>query len=519
MSFLSSVTHHSRGRGGLRGGLWYFPTPGLRFCGQALDAPEVLEAGGAGNKVLAVLRGDADATMLHLGTSLWDTCAPEAVLRAAGGALTDFFGARIHYGPAARVLNCYGVVATSAAFAARDARGRTHAGLCAAFRASGALDALIAPAGLLPEAPGQPQAADIARDLDGEPLTAAGLADGVGAPVAAYAAPEAGAFRGLMSEAVRLLLQPDGAAPPPPRSLFYKRVVMGDLPHTRAKAAAAPLKVARDVRSYGVEAAFLASDAAAALRAAGVPVVRAYAADLRPDVAAPLASRFALLLQVSRSLSLSLSLLCARVRAPSPFSHSPSLSVSPSLSFSLSLFLSLSLCLSLSAAAAAAGLCAGRRVGAAAAPRRRRGARGARRGRAPARLLLGRGRLLRRRCRRRGAAGGRLAAGGVLAARNAAAGAPRALAPRGRVGRAPRAPARPVRGGRAGGRRAGDARGATGPARSRVCGGRARGLRGAAPAPDPDPRRLQVREFLLPGGARGRGPSAGTGCGPATRDA
>ena len=31
------------------------------------------------------------------GCSLWDTCAPEAVLKAAGGMLTDVFGNTISY--------------------------------------------------------------------------------------------------------------------------------------------------------------------------------------------------------------------------------------------------------------------------------------------------------------------------------------------------------------------------------------------------------------------------------------
>jgi hypothetical protein len=37
-----------------------------------------------------------------------------------------------------------------------------------------------------------------------------------------------------------------------PRSLFWKRVVMGDLEHARAKAITQPVKMARDVKSYQV---------------------------------------------------------------------------------------------------------------------------------------------------------------------------------------------------------------------------------------------------------------------------
>ena len=48
-----------------------------------------LSLGGAGNKVLRVIEGDAHAYVFASpGTKKWDTCAPEAVLVAMGGALT-----------------------------------------------------------------------------------------------------------------------------------------------------------------------------------------------------------------------------------------------------------------------------------------------------------------------------------------------------------------------------------------------------------------------------------------------
>ena len=43
-------------------------------------------AGAAGNKLLMVAEGRADIAVMHLKTSLWDTCAPEAILRASGNA-------------------------------------------------------------------------------------------------------------------------------------------------------------------------------------------------------------------------------------------------------------------------------------------------------------------------------------------------------------------------------------------------------------------------------------------------
>ena len=39
--------------------------------------------GGAGNKLRSVAEGRADLAIMHFGTSLWDTAAPEALVPAA----------------------------------------------------------------------------------------------------------------------------------------------------------------------------------------------------------------------------------------------------------------------------------------------------------------------------------------------------------------------------------------------------------------------------------------------------
>ena len=65
--------------------------------------------------------------------------------------------------------------------------------------------------------------------------------------------------RGAVSDAVRLELrwraeESAVARVARPSSVFYKRVVMGELDSSRAKALAAPFKLARDAQSFGVEA-------------------------------------------------------------------------------------------------------------------------------------------------------------------------------------------------------------------------------------------------------------------------
>ena len=46
------------------------------------------------------------------GCKKWDTCAPEAVLHAAGGKLTDIHGSTFQYHPTVQRRNTGGVLAT-----------------------------------------------------------------------------------------------------------------------------------------------------------------------------------------------------------------------------------------------------------------------------------------------------------------------------------------------------------------------------------------------------------------------
>ena len=52
--------------------------------------------GGAGNKCLFIALGEAD-TYISLGLSYWDICAPEVVVKAMGGIVTDLFQQKLHY--------------------------------------------------------------------------------------------------------------------------------------------------------------------------------------------------------------------------------------------------------------------------------------------------------------------------------------------------------------------------------------------------------------------------------------
>ena len=82
-------------------------------CLANMSPTEIVRQGGAGNKVLRVLEGEADAYVFASpGCKKWDTCAPEAILRAIGGDLTDVHGEKIKYNADVKFPNTGGVIAT-----------------------------------------------------------------------------------------------------------------------------------------------------------------------------------------------------------------------------------------------------------------------------------------------------------------------------------------------------------------------------------------------------------------------
>ncbi len=61
-----------------------------------------------------VIEGDSDVYIYpRNGTKRWDTCAPEGILRALGGCMTDVFGREYSYEKRddLSVENCFGLIA------------------------------------------------------------------------------------------------------------------------------------------------------------------------------------------------------------------------------------------------------------------------------------------------------------------------------------------------------------------------------------------------------------------------
>jgi len=82
-------------------------------CLENMAPTHIERQGGAGNKVLKVMEGEADAYIFpSSGTKKWDTCAPEAILVAAGGELTDIYGTKLQYHATVQKLNNFGTIAT-----------------------------------------------------------------------------------------------------------------------------------------------------------------------------------------------------------------------------------------------------------------------------------------------------------------------------------------------------------------------------------------------------------------------
>ncbi|KAL8614589.1 hypothetical protein ACOMHN_049402 [Nucella lapillus] len=74
---------------------------------------KVERVGGAGHKVLLLIEGQVHAYVFaSKGCKKWDTCAPEAILHATGGRLTDLLGKPIRYHKDVKFPNASGVLAT-----------------------------------------------------------------------------------------------------------------------------------------------------------------------------------------------------------------------------------------------------------------------------------------------------------------------------------------------------------------------------------------------------------------------
>lgn len=65
---------------------------------EVLKPKEVIRKGGCGHKVMMVVEGEVDAYIFpNAGTKKWDTCVGDAIVREAGGMMTDVNGDCLKY--------------------------------------------------------------------------------------------------------------------------------------------------------------------------------------------------------------------------------------------------------------------------------------------------------------------------------------------------------------------------------------------------------------------------------------
>ncbi|KAM6279298.1 3'(2'),5'-bisphosphate nucleotidase 1 isoform 2-T2 [Porphyrio hochstetteri] len=82
-------------------------------CISALNPDSIIRVGGAGNKIIQLVEGKASAYVFASpGCKKWDTCAPEAILHAVGGKITDIHGNPFQYNKEVKHMNSAGVLAT-----------------------------------------------------------------------------------------------------------------------------------------------------------------------------------------------------------------------------------------------------------------------------------------------------------------------------------------------------------------------------------------------------------------------
>jgi 3'(2'), 5'-bisphosphate nucleotidase len=80
---------------------------------ERLSIPDSIQSGSVGLKVGLICEGRAHL-YVHMGpqTNIWDTCGPEAILREAGGRMTDAAGNPLRYTDP-EVKNLHGIIASN----------------------------------------------------------------------------------------------------------------------------------------------------------------------------------------------------------------------------------------------------------------------------------------------------------------------------------------------------------------------------------------------------------------------
>lgn len=81
---------------------------------KACSPTSIIKVGGSGHKVMLLIEGQAHAYVFPSpGCKKWDTCAPEAILHAINGKLTDIKGNSYEYHKGVQFVDEWGILATA----------------------------------------------------------------------------------------------------------------------------------------------------------------------------------------------------------------------------------------------------------------------------------------------------------------------------------------------------------------------------------------------------------------------
>ncbi len=101
---------------------WSHPSSRVEAIREQLRIPETIRMGSVGLKVGLICEGRAHL-YVQAGnrTQVWDTCGPDAILREAGGRLTDVFNQPLAYG-GREIRNTRGIIASNSVIHDRAVR-------------------------------------------------------------------------------------------------------------------------------------------------------------------------------------------------------------------------------------------------------------------------------------------------------------------------------------------------------------------------------------------------------------
>eukprot|EP01060_Flectonema_neradi_P005675 TRINITY_DN137_c7_g1_i2.p1 TRINITY_DN137_c7_g1~~TRINITY_DN137_c7_g1_i2.p1 ORF type:complete len:580 (+),score=54.31 TRINITY_DN137_c7_g1_i2:110-1741(+) len=254
-----------------------------------------------------MLLGKADLALFNLGTSLWDTCATGALVKAAGGEMTTLLGTPIQHHEHSSTKNIFGVwVSMLPRYCDANPNSeitQTHKDISTKLGNNKDIGlALLSKHCGYHDPENRAPALDLLRGCSGEMLTSAWLAKMIKNPsITHYCVPECDAVRYRQSYACRYFFYSKDEKTGEyhlVQTAFYKWIVLNELVAALYKAVHQPFKLVRDAKSCLVESDFLSSESCTEYsKTSGVQVALPYYTESFYSSENPVDSRFYVMLK------------------------------------------------------------------------------------------------------------------------------------------------------------------------------------------------------------------------------